>query len=131
MLDISSALVDVGARLRRERERLGLNVTELGALGGVNRNSQGEYESGKRPCSASYLVALREAGIDVAFLLTGERAIDRLESAEVELLDGFRRLAHDQQQAVIQLVGTMSGRSMPSQRIHTPSHDYLAEETRR
>ncbi|CAN5370118.1 hypothetical protein BH10PSE14_BH10PSE14_04570 [soil metagenome] len=120
-----------GARLRTERDRLGLNQSEMALKGSVTKNSQWAYEAGRRACDTDYLAALADAGIDVGFLLTGARAIDQLESAEVELLDGFRHLARDQQQAVIQLVGTMSGRAMPSQRIHTPSRDYLAEEPRR
>ncbi len=65
---------DFGNRLREERSRLKLNQVEFGELGGVSKNAQLNYEKGERSPDADYLMALIPHGIDVHYLLTGERA---------------------------------------------------------
>lgn len=62
-----------GVRLREERERLGMNQEQIGALGGVNRNTQGKYEKDLRSPDAAYLQALSTAGVDVHYVITGEQ----------------------------------------------------------
>lgn len=64
----------IGERLRQERERLGLNQTELGARGGVSRKTQFNYETGERLPDAAYLAAVMEAGVDVLYVVTGARS---------------------------------------------------------
>lgn len=61
-------------RLREERERLGLNQTEFGALGGVRKQAQIKYEKGARKPDAKYLEGIAAAGVDVGYILTGDRA---------------------------------------------------------
>ncbi|MFY4004711.1 helix-turn-helix domain-containing protein [Achromobacter denitrificans] len=61
-------------RLREERERLGLNQTEFGLLGGVQKRSQINYESGERVPDATYLAAMAQGGVDVMYVLTGVRS---------------------------------------------------------
>ncbi|WP_258187697.1 helix-turn-helix domain-containing protein [Trinickia symbiotica] len=54
--------------------RIGLSQDELAAIGGVTRRTQHAYESdnsGRGP-DANYLLAAREAGVDVVYVLTGE-----------------------------------------------------------
>lgn len=69
----------IGARLREERERLGLSQTEVAnrasemGVSGATRQSQSKYEAGKQQPGVLYLVALGEAGFDVGYILTGER----------------------------------------------------------
>jgi len=60
-------------RLREERLRLNMVQPEFAELGGVGKQSQINYESGKRMPDAAYLTALAKHGVDVAFILTGER----------------------------------------------------------
>ncbi|UZT80640.1 helix-turn-helix transcriptional regulator [Ectopseudomonas chengduensis] len=62
-----------GDRLRMERERLGLNQEGLGEIGGVKKLAQINYEKGKRHPDAEYLAAVAAAGVDVLFVLTGQR----------------------------------------------------------
>lgn len=64
----------IGERLREERERLGLNQTELGARGGVSRKTQFNYESGERLPDAAYLAKVMDAGVDVLYVVTGNRS---------------------------------------------------------
>ncbi len=77
---------EMGDRLRQERKRLGWSQTEMGALGGVAANAQGNYESGDRVPRADYLAALANAGVDVLYVLTGRRA------ARVEIDKAFSKI---------------------------------------
>ncbi|WP_313042136.1 helix-turn-helix transcriptional regulator [Pseudomonas sp.] len=64
----------IGIRLREERERLGLNQTAFGELGGVQKRAQINYEKDERLPDAGYLSALSGANVDVLYVLTGNRS---------------------------------------------------------
>lgn len=64
----------IGERLREERERLGKNQTEFGALGGVQMRAQINYEQNKRQPDAAYLSSIAATGADVLYILTGSRS---------------------------------------------------------
>ncbi|MEK2611109.1 helix-turn-helix transcriptional regulator [Pseudomonas shirazensis] len=86
----------IGERLREERERFGWNQEELGQLGGVNRNTQGKYEKGDRSPDAAYLAALAEKGVDVLYVLTGERkpqAVGDISAEETQLVRRYRLMS--------------------------------------
>lgn len=62
-----------GARLRAERERLGLAVHELAHLCGRTDHTQKRYEDGSQPIPADYLQALhRRTDANVVLIITGE-----------------------------------------------------------
>lgn len=63
----------IGERLREERNRLRLSQSVLGAIGGVETNAQGNYESGSRSPKASYLEKIATAGVDINYVVTGFR----------------------------------------------------------
>jgi transcriptional regulator with XRE-family HTH domain len=82
--------MDIFFRLREERERMGLSQEALGALGGVQKRAQINYEKGERQPDSAYLAAIAAAGADVLYILTGRRSQG---VAEVDLLpDGDRTL---------------------------------------
>jgi len=60
-------------RLQQERKRLKLTQEALGAIGGVESNAQTSYETGKRWPRADYLQRVSLAGVDITYLMTGER----------------------------------------------------------
>lgn len=62
---------EIAIRLREERDRLGLNQTDFGAIAGVKRNAQMNYENGTRKPDADYLAAIASHGVDVGYLITG------------------------------------------------------------
>jgi len=63
----------IGARLRAERERLGLAVHELAHLGGRTDHTQKRYEDGSEPIPADYLHALhRRTDVRVMWIVSGE-----------------------------------------------------------
>ncbi|WP_252275477.1 helix-turn-helix domain-containing protein [Pseudomonas subflava] len=85
----------IGDRLREERERLGLSQGAFGELGGVKANAQGNYEKGDRFPDAAYLAAVAAVGVDVLYVVTGERKpqpASSITAEESELLKNFRRL---------------------------------------
>ena len=61
-------------RLREERKRLKLSQTQLAEVAGTTKNSQSNYEKGKVCPSATYLVAVATVGVDVQYVLTGQRS---------------------------------------------------------
>lgn len=87
--------MSISERLREERVRLGLNQVEFGALGGVKKLAQINYEKGERVPDGSYLAAVAAAGADVLYILTGQRAnppasTTALAPDEEILLDNYR-----------------------------------------
>lgn len=61
-------------RLRQLRLDAGLSQEAFGRLGGVQKQTQIKYEKGERSPDAQYLTGLHSAGVDVGYLLTGERS---------------------------------------------------------
>lgn len=66
-------LTDFCSRLREERKRLGLSQEEFAFLGGVQRNAQSTYERGERRPDSDYLAGIAENGVNVHYLLTGQK----------------------------------------------------------
>jgi len=64
----------VGARLREERMRIGLSQVDFGALASVTKTTQGNYEANKRSPDAVYLNAVSSAGVDIQYIVTGNRS---------------------------------------------------------
>jgi len=73
--------MNISDRLRKERERFGLNQADFGALGGVKKLAQFNYEKGERQPDSAYLAALAAHGVDVLYVLTGQRVPASLLSA--------------------------------------------------
>lgn len=63
----------VGARLKEERNRLGLTQEEFASLSGNTRRTQTNYENNSRSPDADYLSSIAKAGADVGYILTGIR----------------------------------------------------------
>ncbi|MDT8883201.1 helix-turn-helix transcriptional regulator [Klebsiella aerogenes] len=84
--------IDIGTRLREERERLGLSQVAMGEIGGVKKLAQLRYEQGKNCPDAEYLATLSKFGLDVQYVVLGVRSAETLSSDEQELI-GFYRTA--------------------------------------
>jgi transcriptional regulator with XRE-family HTH domain len=99
---------ELGYRLTQERIRLGLNQTDFSEKAGVSRTSQVNYETDKRTPDANYLMAIASIGVDVLYLLTGQRTPGKLlpkelvavNSDEAILLDNYRHLSEDSKRNV-------------------------------
>jgi len=96
-------VVGSGDRLREERVALGLKQEELAQVGEVNRNTQGSYEKGDRNPDIAYLTAIATTGVDIFYVITGQRnarTAESLSEAETQLLDQYRAIPDADQQAI-------------------------------
>ncbi|MBP2856578.1 helix-turn-helix transcriptional regulator [Dickeya oryzae] len=82
--------LDIGERLREERERLNLSQLALGEIGGVKKLAQLKYEKGERSPDADYLNAIAKVGVDIQYVVTNVRATSALTSEEQQLLSSYR-----------------------------------------
>lgn len=90
--DQSTKIREAGHRLREERARLGLNQADFAALGGVSLNTQNRYETGAGAPDLAYLLSLSENGVDLVYVVAGQRIEACLEPREAELLRLTRRM---------------------------------------
>ncbi|ASI69884.1 hypothetical protein BA022_15805 [Diaphorobacter nitroreducens] len=83
---------------------------------GVTARSQRNYESGERLPDAGYLAALPAAGVDVLYVLTGERsgAHPAHDAAEQVLLDSYRRCNAQARQHLIQTAALLAAGMPPA-----------------
>ncbi|MGV8861064.1 MAG: helix-turn-helix domain-containing protein [Pseudomonas sp.] len=94
----------LASRLRSERKRLGLTQSQLADLGGVEANAQAHYEKGFRIPRADYLAALAGYGLDLLYVVTGNKTpIETVALSEMEYtgLMAFRMLGEKEQNAII------------------------------
>ena len=101
----------IGDRLKEERERLGFNQTEFAAKAGASKNSQYNYEKGERSPDAGYLAAVAEQGVDVFYVVTGNRLpmpADALSAEELEMVQHVRGLDDEDKGAVTRLLRAFS-----------------------
>lgn len=66
--------MSIGERLREERERIGLSQTALAQIGGVGKTTQIKYEKGASSPDSAYLSAVSDEGVDVFYVLKGQRS---------------------------------------------------------
>lgn len=95
---------DMPSRLRELREARSLSQEGFAALCGASKNTQNNYETGKRKPTYDYLEALAAAGVDVIYLLTGRRDPKLLNDQQKRLLSLFEDLNADARQVLIGLL---------------------------
>jgi transcriptional regulator with XRE-family HTH domain len=97
-------------RFRLERERLGLNQTQLGDLLGAGKTTVIRWEKGSGAPDADQLALFAEAGADVQYILTGRRQanqglagyeVDFLSADERTLVENYRK-ATDEGKAMLE-----------------------------
>ncbi|EEZ6655757.1 helix-turn-helix domain-containing protein [Escherichia coli] len=83
---------DIGDRLKEVRERMGLNQTDFAKLANHGRSVQAGYEQGKNIPGGAYLAALAAAGVDILYVLTGQKTPDikGISDEELELVKIYR-----------------------------------------
>ena len=64
----------IGERLREERERLGMSQPALAAIAKTTKQTLFSWETGKTAPDGFQLAALNAVGIDVLFVVTGQRS---------------------------------------------------------
>lgn len=100
--------MEIGDRLREERERAGYTQEQFGEMLGVKKVAQYNYERGERVPDARYLGLAADNGVDVLYVLTGERH-DNVARGNIELgvLQRFRKAKETERYAVTLLLGVL------------------------
>lgn len=104
---------DLGARLREERERLGLSQEEFGSAGGVTRRTVTAWERGDQCPNAAFLGAIAGIGADVLYLVTGKHFTDGLDALSRAVLDSFRRCSPEKQIEAVQYMALLAAGVAP------------------
>jgi len=94
----------MGARILEERQRQGWSQQVAATAIGVSREMWAKYEKGAEP-GAKALARMLAAGIDVLYVLTGERTApeqDTLSPRERALVDNYRHTHPDQRKFIEQ-----------------------------
>ncbi|WP_422058639.1 helix-turn-helix domain-containing protein [Sphingomonas sp.] len=107
-------LSSFSARLRAARKDLGLDQAAFGALAGVQRTAQSNYEKGDRSPDVDYLLRISEAGVDIVELLTGiPSQTPEFEAWELETLARLRAIPAEQRHAINTILRALVGEAQP------------------
>lgn len=87
--------LDIGSRIKEERERLGFSQAAFAGIAEATRNSQLNWEKGTAAPNAQVLFAWSKIGVDVLYIITGQRiggskAAPVLSADEEVLLKSYR-----------------------------------------
>lgn len=79
-------------RLKEERERLGLTQDAFSAMAGAKRRTLVDWEKGVSSPTAAQMSLLSEIGVDVYYVLTGQRVglATTLSAREFALVENYR-----------------------------------------
>ena len=66
--------MNLGERLKAERERLGLSQTGFAAIAGASKHAQINWEKGVASPNATALAAWADQGLDVLYVVTGQHS---------------------------------------------------------
>lgn len=85
--------MQISERIKSERKRLGYNQTEFAEIAHATRGTASNWETGTGSPDAQALAALAAVGLDVLYVVTGQRSFEpppRLSSEEETMLDYFK-----------------------------------------
>lgn len=105
-----------GERIKEERERLGFNQADFAALAEATRKTLFNWESGTASPNAAALAAWAQHGLDVLYVVTGERlsAQPAADPAEQVLLNSYRLCKPDAKANLIQTAALLSAGLSPA-----------------
>lgn len=94
--------VAIGKRLCGERKLRHLSQTEFSDRLGLTKETQIQYEAGRRVPNARYLAELHRLGFDVMYILTGSRTMTVPMDMEYQILfDAYQSAPEILQRAAI------------------------------
>ena len=101
---------EIGGRLKKERERVGLTVVAFAEATGVSKSTQIKYEAGETSPAASYLVRALRLGVDVMFVMTGAQVSPSagLTAEQSRLLDYFGAADDEAQRAAMMVLEALA-----------------------
>lgn len=103
-------------RLKEERDRLGLNQTQLAESIDIGRNTVVNWERGASSPSAQQLAVMSAHGFDAMYIVTGERQGERqgLDPMRRAVLDSFNRCSPEKQIEAVQYMALLAAGVAPS-----------------
>lgn len=104
-------MLNIGERLKEERVRLGYNQADFAAIAGVAKTSQFNYEKGERSPDAVYLTAVAEKGVDVLYVVTGNRMPikgEGLSMEEMQIIASYRTLPKADQAVALRTITALA-----------------------
>ncbi len=99
-----------GSRLKEERNKVKLSQEVFGAIAGVSKQSQINYEKGERYPDLKYLQNIAELGCDVQYIITGISSSSLISKEHSEILNLFNNADPSLQKAAIQVLNTKLGK---------------------
>lgn len=97
--------MELHARIREERERLGYSQTAFATLAGVSKQAQINWEKGAAAPNAANLAAWSTHGADVLYIVTGQRErppAPEPDPSEYALLSAYRQCPMASKAALLQ-----------------------------
>jgi transcriptional regulator with XRE-family HTH domain len=102
----------IGERLREERMRMGIAQLAMADVCGVSRGTLATWEKGEQSPNAVALAVMADMGVDVLYVVTGQRTGPgqaTLAPAERDLLASYAR-ADEAGRAAIRAVAAVAAR---------------------
>jgi transcriptional regulator with XRE-family HTH domain len=84
------SFMNIGKRLKEERERLGMAQPAFAAVVGASKSSLIRWEAGAQTPDALAFSMWAGIGVDVLYVITGTRSYVALTRAEEALIDNYR-----------------------------------------
>lgn len=106
--------MNLSERLKEERERLGYSQTAFAALADASKHAQINWEKGAASPNATALAAWAAVGMDVLYVVTGDRDFappPALTAEEQTMLDYFRQASKEVRRAAL---GALLGAAAPA-----------------
>lgn len=101
-------IIEIGVRIKQERERLGLLQETFGSIARVTKKSQINYEKGIRKPDSEYLFNLHQFGVDVFYILTGNKNAQTLGIEEDDLITQWRKASIPVKAAALAVLNSYS-----------------------
>lgn len=101
----------IGERLRLERERLGCSQEQFAQTFNVSRRTQGAWERGDQFPNAEVLSLASGLGVDVMYVLTGQRSMpveSTLTEEERALLDNYKHADEEGRAAARRVLSSLA-----------------------
>uniref|UniRef100_A0A3B0LVG0 HTH cro/C1-type domain-containing protein n=1 Tax=Arsenophonus endosymbiont of Trialeurodes vaporariorum TaxID=235567 RepID=A0A3B0LVG0_9GAMM len=85
-------MTNLAKKIKEERKRIGLTQVQFAKVAGVQPTTQVNYEKGIRVPDAAYLKKAAIAGVDVLYIITGQRTpnLNGITNDEAEIIQLYR-----------------------------------------
>lgn len=96
-------MFSIGARVKEERERLGMTIPEFADAAGAKKNTVIDWQKDLSSPPAAKLQALASVGVDIQYVVIGVRSSALMGDEEL-LLKGFRQMDSETKRRTLAMV---------------------------